>query len=611
MLTRTHTVVILLTLFLQHSFVMSVQAGRVQAVHKDTLIRRDLILEKEYVPSVDMPSKQFVLPPVEPVSLQKRAADFSLSENPASLKGFYNPLPAPSLTIDYPAQQKWGYFSFAGGSKTAFMGDAQVNVIRQSKQTLDIRLLHRSIFGDIANYMGVDTRSYMNQNRMMANYTLHIPANELTVSLGERYNAWNYYGSWKTPTTTDNLAAVSLPKAQWLWDTQYSLGVSSKDFPSKKLKYSALAQGHLFYLGKGINAPGATTMTQGGKENELKVTGNMEYAFSKGISFGANVDLTKLSYREPSTFPLLEAYYTNPASTRNSFTDQSWLQVNPFARFTWKQWMVTAGLNVSFPTLESERVKWSPTLQGSTSLSDKAAFRVSLDGKVLPQSYREGFDRNPYLDPYIHLQTAFQALCATAAFDYKPIKNLRISPQLEYAITNNKAFFYNAMPGLTDVINTTYGGVFSAKYLNENRLTIGTDAYYNFRTKLRFFTQVQYNHYMNYSKDAAFDLLMKNNRNAWYQPGFVARFRLDASILTNVSTFVDYQIAALRYAPTPTDLMHHMDDIHDLQIGVSWELAKNVQVFFRLNNLLDQRYEQWYGYKTHGFSALIGGYVTF
>lgn len=611
MQTRTHSLVILLVVFLQHSFLMSGQSGRVQAGRTDTLIQRDLILEKEYVPSVNMPSKQFVLPLVEPVSLSKRTADFSLSENPATIKGFYNPLPAPSLSIDYPAQQKWGYFSFAGGSKTAFLGDAQLNVLRQVKQTLDIRLLHRSIFGDITNSMGVEARSYMNQNRLMANYTLHLSAHELKVSLGERYNAWNYYGSWKTPSTPYDSDAISLPGNQWLSDTEFSLSLSSKRTPSKNLSYSVRAKGHLFYLGKGVNAPNTTTKTLGGKENEMNVSGNAEYVLSKGISFGANADVRKLSYREPTTHPLLQEHYDNPASTRDDFAEQSWLQVNPFARFTWKQWMMTAGFNVAFPTLESERVKWSPVLQGSLSLNDKAAFRVSLDGKVLPQSYREGFDRNPYLDPSIHLKTAFQVISATAVIDYRPIKNLRISPRVEYAKTNNKAFFYNAMPGMNDVINTTYGGAFSAKYLNENRLTIGTDAYYNFRTKLRFFTQVQYNHYMNYSKDAAFDLLLKNNRKAWYQPGLVARFRLDASILNNVTAFVDYQLAALRYAPTPTDLMHHMDDIHDLQMGVSWELAKRVQLFVRLNNLLDQRYEPWFGYKTHGFSALIGGYVTF
>lgn len=605
MLTRHYTSAILVLLLLQLSISAFGQAK------KDTLIQRDLTLEKDYVPSVDVPTKRLVLPDVEPVSLSKRTADYSLSENPAALKGFYNPLPAPTLSIDYPAQEKWGYFSFAGGSKTAFLGDAQVNVLRQSKQTLDIRLLHQSIFGDITNAMGVETRSYMNQNRLMGNYTLHLPAHELKVSLGERYNAWNYYGSWQTPSTPIDPAAVSLPGNQWLSDTEFSVGLSSKS-SLKKLTYSVRAAGHLFYLGKGINAPLVTGKTLGGKENEMNVTGNAAYSFSKNISFGTNVDFTKLSYREPSTFSLMQEHYDNPASTRDAFAEQSWLQVNPFARFTWKQWMVTAGFNVAFPTLESERVKWSPMLEGSTSLNNKAAFRVSLGGKVLPQSYREGLDRNPYLDPSIHLKTSFQMLCATAAFDYRPIKDVRISPRVEYAKTNDKAFFYNAMPGITDVINTSYGGVFSAKYLNENRLTIGTDAYYNFRTKLRFFTQVQYNHYINHSKDAAFDLLLKNsNRKAWYQPGLVARFRLDASILDNLSTFVDFQVAALRYAPTPTEFMYHMSDIHDLQVGVSWELAKRVQLFVRFNNLLDQRYEPWFGYKTHGFSALIGGYVTF
>lgn len=606
MLTRHYTPAILTLLLL-----MGILSANGQANQSSTL-QRDLTLEKDYVPSVDLPAKQFLLPGVEPVSPTKRAADYSLSENPATLQGFYNPLPAPTVSIDYPAGQKWGYFSFAGGSKSAFLGDAQVNLLRKPKQTLDVRLLHRSIFGEITDAMGVEKRSYMNQNRLMANYTLHLPAHVLTVSLGERYDAWNYYGSWKTPSTPVDPAAVTLPGNQWLSDTEYSAEISSNPFSLKNLSYRVRATGHLFFLGKGINAPGIDAKTKGGRENEFRVTGNAAYALNNGLSFGANVDYVKFGYRNPSSYSLFQEGYDIPLSTRYDFADQSWLQVNPFARFAWKQWMVSAGFNVAFPSLESERVKWSPTLEGSTSLSDKAAFRVSLGGNVVPQSYREGFDRNPYLDPSIRLKSEFQVLNATATIDYRPIKNLRVSPKVEYAKTNDKAFFYNAMPGTSDIIHTGYGSLFSAEYMNENRLTVGTDVYFNFRSKLRFFTRLQYNHYINHSKESAFDLQLKNNgRKAWYQPGFNARIRLDVSILDNLTAFVDYQLAALRYAPTPTEFMYRMSAVNDLQLGVSWEPIKRVQLYVRLNNLLDQRYEPWFGYKTHGFSALIGGYVSF
>ena len=147
----------------------SVQA--LAQTNQDTLIQRDLILEKDYVPVIESTDKLLILPETEPLTQKKRNADFSLSGSPAPLKGVYVPLPAPTLITEYPASKKWGYFSFAGGSKTAFLGDAQVNLLRQSKQTLDVRLLHRSIFGDITNSMAETKRSFMNQNRLMGNYT--------------------------------------------------------------------------------------------------------------------------------------------------------------------------------------------------------------------------------------------------------------------------------------------------------------------------------------------------------------------------------------------------------------------------------------------------------
>jgi|GEM_PF-585956 len=588
---------------------MSVSA-LAQTTGKDTLIQRDLILEKEYEPEVEQSEKIVLLPELETPTLQKRASEFSLSGNPATLNGIYLPLSAPSITTAFPAQQQLGYFSFAGGSKLTFTGDGQLNLIRKSRHTLDIRMLHRSVFGDITNSMGVANRSYMNQNRLMANYVLHLPGNELKVSLGQRYNAWNYYGTWKTPLTPNNTNELTTPDAQWLSDSEFSLEFKSKK-PEQPFTYSLGAGGHLFFLGKGISDPGTTVSTKGGRESELILKGSLEYDLSEKLQLGVDADLEQFSYREPDTYPAYQEYHDNQASTVDFFAEQSWLQVNPYAHLTIRQWELVAGLKVAVPTLESERVKWSPLLSGSTSLSDKAAFRVSLNGGIIHYSYREGFDLNPYLDPFIHLKTAYQPVHITAGIDFKPFKALRISPKLEYDRVNDMPLFYNALPGTTDKINDAYGSLFSVKYMNSNRFTLGTEAYYNFRSKLRFFTEVRYNHYVNYSEDAAFDLLLNSNRRGWYKPAFEARFRLDFSPMDKITTFVDYQISALRYAPTYTEFMHRMDDIHDLNVGISWEMARNVQLFFRLNNLLDQRYEIWNAYQVHGFSAMIGGYVRF
>jgi len=583
----------------------SVQA--LAQTNQDTLIQRDLILEKDYVPVIESTDKLLILPETEPLTQKKRNADFSLSGSPAPLKGVYVPLPAPTLITEYPASKKWGYFSFAGGSKTAFLGDAQVNLLRQSKQTLDVRLLHRSIFGDITNSMAETKRSFMNQNRLMGNYTLHLPGHELKVGLGQRYNAWNYYGLWKNPITVND---VTTPDNQWFSDSEYAISLASKQ-TKQALSYNVGLNGHLFYLGKGINAPGTTSKTKGAREGTFNIKGKLAYQLSDNLGLGVNAGLTSLSYRNPVTHILYQTYYDNPTSTANAFAKQSWLEVNPYAQFTWKQWKLEAGLNVAIPSLESERVKWAPNLSGSTSLSDKAAFRVSLDGGILVNTYRDGLDRNPYLDPFINLKTAYQPINLEAAIDWRPIKDLRLTPRVGYSRTNNKAFFYNAMPGNTDRINLAYGQLFSALYMNENRLSIGSEAYYNFRSKLRFFAEAHYNQYINYSDNSVIDNLLAGRRKAWYQPGVDARFRLDASPIKQLSLFADYQIMALRYASTSTDFMHRMDDIHDLSLGASWKLGNNVQLFVRLNNLLDQRYEVWNAYKVHGFSALIGGYVTF
>ena len=437
-------------------------SAEAQKARKDTLSQRNVTLQKDE-PNIKKSEKILFLPDLETQTLEKRPSFFSLSPNPASLPGIYLPLQAPDILTAYPAQDKIGYFRFGGGSKMAFTGDAQLNLIRLPKQTLDIRLIHRSIFGDITNSLNQSYRSYMNRNRLMANYTFHLPGNELKVGLSQRYNAWNYYGTYKTTQSPANANGLTTPSGQWLSDTQFSFSIKSRK-PGEALSYRLGVDGHLFRLGRGINSPTYTSGTTGGSEKELTLNGLVNYRLSDNLTLGAEGSLMKFSYGAPKTFAAEQTFYTDPVSTANYFADQGWLQLHPHVRLNVKQWELTAGFRLAVPTLETERVKWNPTVTGITSLSDKAAFRVSLDGGIQYYSYREGFDLNPYLDPFIHLRTANSPIRLSAGIDYRPLKALRISPVFEYDHTSNSPFFYNALTG-TDVINDAYGRIFSVKYM--------------------------------------------------------------------------------------------------------------------------------------------------
>jgi len=78
-----------------------------------------------------------------------------------------------------------------------------------------------------------------------------------------------------------------------------------------------------------------------------------------------------------------------------------------------------------------------------------------------------------------------------------------------------------------------------------------------------------------------------------------------------LTVFADYRLEALRYAPTATAFSRMLNPINDLSFGANYKMNKEVGIFMHVNNLLDQRYQVYYGYPVHGFTALVGGSVSF
>lgn len=573
-------------------------AKRTQSAKKDTLIQRDLVLEKEYQPTVGPAEKIAASPDLETKDIAKQPLAFSITESPTTIQGDYNPLPAAGVKMTFPASNEFGYIRLGVGSHRSFLGDAQINLLRQSKQSLDFTFQNRSIFGDLTNSAGETRRSYSNNNALTASYKLHLTNTEIDASLSERYNAWNYYGTWRTDTLPSD--ALSVPGGQWSSDSKFGFGIKSKNL-GQPFSYIIVTESHLFRLGRGVTSAGIPADEKGGREKEFNAKAALNYDLTNVFHLGIDAKMRNFTYRSPVS------WLTN----ENNFADRRWFEFNPYAKMTYKKWMLAAGVKMSIPTLESERVKANITASASTALGDKAVFNAKLDGGVQPLSYREGLEMNPYLDPSIRLKSSWKLIDLSAGIDYRPSRNLRLSPVVSYDVTKDMPFFYNGYP-TADSVNNTYGNLFSAKYMNSNRFRLGVNGLYSYRSLLTVLGEVNFNHYLNYSETDAVDVLLKaNGRKAWYKPGFEMRLRADITPFEQLNLFFDYKMEGQRYAADATTFCKKLDDISDLTIGANYKLTRDVGLFLHLNNLLDQRYEVWNAYTVHGFAAVIGGSVTF
>jgi hypothetical protein len=557
-------------------------------------------VDKSFQPVLEPVERILILPAVESQMVTKQPMTFSIAESPASLQGEYTPLPAAGIEQDFPAASQRGYVRLGVGSHRSYVGDAQLNLLRKATQTFDVNFRHRSVFGDLVLNDGNTTNAYNADNNLLLNYKAY-RANNIEVSLGERATFWNYYGRWS------NVGTLNMDDSQWSTDGTFQMKLQSNNLESP-YAYNIKATGHLFRLGKGIQNGTDPSKPRGGTERDFCIGGHVDYKIDEIFSFGLKGEIRNFGYKAPTSWPVREEVSYPSAEIQSSFEDRSRLELNPFVNMNYMNWLLSAGLKLSIPSLPQEKVRPNLIASALTPLTEKATLRLTMDGGVKALSYREGIEMNRYLDPSIRLKSYWKPIDLGAAIDYRPLSNLRISPEIGLSRTNDAPFFYNAGTG----VDNAKGKIFSVEYMNSTQIHLGVNGQYTYDNFVTVWGSLSYDLYRNSSETDSIDNKLKSTgRKAWYKPGIKMNLRAEMNPVEKWTVFADYRLEGLRYAATPDGFCESIGAISDLSLGANYNVVRGVGIFLHVNNLLDQRYEEFGGYPVHGFTALLGGSVSF
>lgn len=580
---------------------------KVTSTVKDSVPYSDGTVDRKFQPVLEPVDRILVLPGLEQRTETKQPMVFSIVESPASLKGEYNPLPAAGIQQEFPTAKQLGYVRLGVGNHRAFMGDVQLNLLRASTQSFDVNFRHRSIFGEVLLPLGEIDEAYHAENNFVMNYRASMAKTVLEASLGERFNFWNNYGKWSAA----GVDTLKIPGSQWSTDGSFTFGLKSKDIENP-VSWAVKSEGHLFRLGNGVSSStDIPTANKGGAENEIKLTGSMNYDLNDRFRLGIDAKIRNFSYRLPVTYDIDGVDPTKLTNLAAEFEDRGYFELTPNATLFYKNWMFKGGLKLSIPSLISESVRPNLIASAITPLGKKVVLRVTLDGGVEPLSYREGIAMNPWLDPAIRLRSTWKPYDVIGNLDFRPITNLRISTQMGLSTTLDAPFFTNALPN-TAGVNNACGHLFTVEYMNSTQMHIEVNGEYSVENMLTILGSARFNAYTNTSDNAVIDAqLAANGRKAWYKPGVEARLRADVRPVSKLTVFADYRLEALRYASTGTAFSAMMNPINDLSFGANYKMSKEVGIFMHVNNLLDQRYQVYNGFPVHGFTALVGGSVSF
>ena len=186
-----------------------------------------------------------------------------------------------------------------------------------------------------------------------------------------------------------------------------------------------------------------------------------------------------------------------------------------------------------------------------------------------------------------------------AGFRLKPyLEGLMVDAHINYKFIYDDYFIHNAIDSTTN----NYTNQFTADFSNTQILTTGARVNYNYQNKYVAHAGFKYNHYT--VSDSTLTMV---NRPSWeIEIGTEMTPIQGLSINADFYTGLGYK-AMLSTQSEPINLPNHFD----LNLGAAYTFHEQCTVFARFNNIINSKYQYYYGYENIGFNCLFGIKITF
>ena len=184
-----------------------------------------------------------------------------------------------------------------------------------------------------------------------------------------------------------------------------------------------------------------------------------------------------------------------------------------------------------------------------------------------------------------------------AGFRLKPfLEGLMVDAHVNYKFVYNDYFIRNVI----DSVSNNYFNIFTADFSNTQILSTGARVNYNHQNKYVAHAGFKYNHYT-----VADSTLTMVNRPSWE-----IEVGTEMTPIKGLSINADFYTGLGYKAILPTEVIN-LPNHFDLNIGAAYTFHEQCTVFARFNNIINSKYQYFYGYENIGFNCLFGLKITF
>jgi hypothetical protein len=570
---------------------------------EDTIQNRSVSVEREYRPVIHDAGKINSMPQVLEPNVVKTPAVYSDFNLPLNAGFNIHTLPAAELVPEKPLNTNNGYARLGIGNYLNTLADFAYPLINAPDTRLDFSLNHLATFD--AKEMHTTTKANLAFDEIFKTFDLY-------AGIGGGHEAFRYYGNYfNGADSIMNLNTLASKYGYSLYSEKNRVGINTTPGLYNLNMLSNDPDGDTFWrfnVKAGVRSlPTAT---------DLRYQAEIQYkAFSAVNGITENMVHTQAGFSsvsEKNRLGLdLELFNMMYSSTSipdfNFWKDYSVLTLNPYYSIERPAYSVRLGLKSSLSFVHGKFMNPSADVLAEwKAIPQYVSLYGGLTGNYDVNTLDKTFSENPYLISDLRVNDTYTPVDVYAGIKLKPLYNLLLDAYIDYRQIDNQYFFVNKGYSLINSSvtmpasdTTLYSNRFNVVYSSATHVKMGFRANYNYKSLVNVELKWAYNSWN-----------VASEPYAWNMPKYDAQLNTDIHINDNVTVSANLYYEGDRFAKLGYSAVK-MNDKVDINFGVAYSYNNWLTVFGKINNLINNQYQDYYGYDVQGINAMVGVAFSF
>lgn len=561
-----------------------------QTAVADSILNPHINVERQYTPIIKDATKINTIPERHEVEADQYPIIFEnavplLKNLPHSVAD----LGAGDIQTDINFNKHRGYLTLGAGTRLNLEGNAGYRIVETSKDQLDLFGTHNSTSGNVdfldPNPLFKKTKAKNIENFVKAKYSHQFATLSWYLSASFLNNGFNYYGNPYWNPSVQAPITENIDDKQLVNIITAETGVKSNE--NSDIEYALdIKYDHFSYkYGPSINFDGPKANIVNGSLLLAKTIATNQKIGIKAGGVAQSVGDIKFPVDETTNFHSLLI-----------------MKANPYYQIDGGDVSLSIGANINYALDINDKFLISPTLNASWLFNDKSNLYLNVDGGINDNSLVSVFRENKYVDTNTRIDISQTLYDAQIGLKTGSVDGLEFGVHGGYKYTKDEHLFNPSS-------NNSWANVSAPIYANIGTGNIGAII----KTYLIPYTDISVEangYFYNLSRYTSLNSVIPTEKKAWGLPTLKFDANIDFTFIPNMVLSVNYNLEAGRKSYIAQKVVD-MKNINELNVRAIYNFTNNIAVYGRVTNILNQKYEKYYGYTIEGTNVLGGVSLKF